>query len=155
IPVDVTLTFHEYLWFNLHFLIRRYRWIVYFSLISLVAFLASPAFRNDGDKDILSAYVSGSALLILPAIAFFFFLMVCHAIRRRWQVSSEVREPKKFLFSEKGVEVVGGTNQGTYSWSNIASIIRTRSLVCLGTAEQQYFLIPTNRFTSPNELAQF
>jgi hypothetical protein len=100
-------------------------------------------------------YLSNLWVLVLPGIVCFLFLALYFSVRQRWQVAGEIREPRRYLFSEKGIEAVGETFHGSFAWSHIVGIERTRSVIGLGTAQKQYSLIPTNSFTAPQELAQF
>jgi hypothetical protein len=154
--VEFTPTFREYLRFNFHVLFCRFRWLVVFSLLSLAGFLAYPFLASEGRQSFLALYRTALPGLILPGITFILSpVLTFFSARQRWGAANELREFKRFRFSDHGIEVEGETFRGSSSWANIATVERARLQILLGTFQGSFYLIPTRAFPSGREASRF
>src|SRR5512146_2143297 len=114
-------TFRDFLSLNRWIVRRRWRTIRLLAIVAIALFLAStPLFHDVEAEGILAPYAQSLAVLVLPA-AFLVGLPVAlyFAARKRWSAAPEIREPRRFTFSEDGIAVEGRTFSGRIAWAHV------------------------------------
>lgn len=148
--IDVTYepTFRDFLSLNRWILRRRWRAVRYLSAVAIALFLVSPLlFRDVASEGFLLPDARSLAILVLPA-AFLVVLPVnlYLAARKRWKTAPEIREPRRFVFSEDGVAVTGRTFSGRVAWSHITGAESHCGLFILKTNQNLYYLLSERGF---------
>lgn len=157
IEVSYNPTFHDFLALNRWIARRIWRVLRYLSIVVIAFFLASPLLSHDpGREGLLTTYVRSLAVLIIPAV--FLVLIPANlylAARKRWSAAAEIREPRRFLFSEDGITVEGGTFSGRVAWSHITGAETHRGLVILKTNQNMYYLFSEKGFPDETQRDAF
>lgn len=148
IDVAYEPTFRDFLSLNRWIVRRRWRAVRCLSAVMIALFLVSPLlFRDPAAEGFLSPYARTLAILLLPAA----FLAVLPAnlflaARKRWSAAPEIREPRRFVFSEDGLAVTGRTFSGRIAWSHITGAESHRGLFILKTNQNLYYLLSEKGF---------
>ncbi len=148
IDVAYEPTFRDFLSLNRWIVRRRWRVVRYLSLVLIALYLASPfLFHDVAGEGLLLPYAQSLGVLVLPAV----FLVVLPAnlylaAKKRWNAAPEIREPRRFAFSEDGIAVEGGTFSGRVAWSHITGAETHRGLVILRTNQNMYYLLSERGF---------
>jgi hypothetical protein len=148
IDVAYDPTFRDFLSLNRWIVRRRWRAVRCLSAFMIALFLVSPLlFRDLAAEGFLSPYARSLAILVFPAA----FLAVLPAIlflatRKRWRAAPEIREPRRFVFSEDGLAVTGRTFSGRVAWSHITGAESHRGLFILRTNQNLYYLLSEKGF---------
>jgi len=152
IEVAYNPTFQDFLAMNRWIARRVWRVVRYLSVVMIAFYLASPfLFHDPGSEGLLSTYAQSLCVLILPAV--FFVLIPANlyfAAKKRWNAAPEIREPRRFVFSEDGITVEGGSFSGRVGWSHITGAEAHRGLVILKTNQSMYYLFSEKGF--PDEI---
>ncbi len=141
-------TFRDFLSLNRWIVRRRWRTLRGLAIVAIALFLAStPLFHDIEAEGILAPYAQSLAVLVLPA-AFLVGLPVAlyFAARKRWSAAPEIREPRRFTFSEDGIAVEGRTFSGRVAWAHITGAEAHRGLVILKTNQNMYYLFSESGF---------
>ena len=150
-------TFQDFLALNWWIARRRWRLFRSLSLVMIALYLASTPFFHDlGAEGFFMPYVQSLAVLVLPA-AFLVGLpgVLYLAVKKRWNTAPEIREPRRFTFSEDGIAVEGGTFSGRAAWSHITGAELHRGLVILKTHQGLYYLFPARAFPDEDQREAF
>ncbi len=146
--IAYTPSFHDFLALNRWIARRRWRLVQILSVAPIALYLGSPwLFHDTGAEGILLPYAQSLAVLALPA--FFLLglpLILYFAVKKRWNTAPEIREARRFTFSEDGIVVEGGTFAGRVAWSHIRGAETHRGLVILKTQQGAYYLFPERAF---------
>ena len=155
--VEVKPIFADYLRLNLHVIFRRLRVVAGLAVFSLLGFLLGlPWMPFEGNPDLLTRYRGGLPLLILPGIVFILLpLSVYWDARRRWKSADELREVRRYQFTESDIEVLGTTFSGRTDWKNIIRAERAGPLILLVTSQQAFYIIPIRAFPNTSEAEKF
>ncbi len=150
-------TFRDFLSLNRWNIRRRWRILRYLSLLPLALFLASPFLLHDlGTEGFLVSYARSLVVLLLPAVAFVVVpLNLYFAAKKRWNAAPEIREPRRFTFSDDGIVVEGRTFSGRVAWSHITGAGSHRGLVILKTNQGLFYLLSERAFPNEDELESF
>ena len=150
-------TFRDFLALNRRIVRRRWRLVQLLSTIPLALYLASPwLFHDPGDEGILLPYAQSLAVLALPACFLVALPLVLHAaVRKRWNAAPEIREPRRFTFSDDGIVVEGSTFSGRIGWSHIVGAESHRGLVMLKTRQNMYYLFSERAFPDEDQRDAF
>lgn len=141
-------TFRDFLSLNRWIVRRRWRAVRCLSVLMIALFLASPfLFRDLAAEGLLLPYARSLAILVLPA-AFLALLpaVLFLAARKRWRTAPEIREPRRFAFSEDGLAVTGRTFSARVAWSHITGAELHRGLFILRTNQNLYYLLSEKGF---------
>ncbi|MGE5189621.1 MAG: YcxB family protein [Gemmatimonadota bacterium] len=141
-------TFRDFLSLNRWIVRRRWRAVRWLSAFLLTAFLVSPLlFRDLAAQGFFLPYARSLAILAVPA-AFLGLLPAALflAARNRWNAAPEIREPRRFVFSEEGVAVTGRTFSGQVAWSHVTGAESHRGLFILKTNQNLYYLLSEKGF---------
>ncbi len=154
IDVAYEPTFRDFLTLNRWIVRRGWRVLRYLSAAMLALFLASPFLFHDlAAEGVLLPYAQSLAVLVLPAVVFVLLPVNLYlASKKRWNAAPEIREPRRFGFSEDGITVEGGTFSGRVSWSHVTGAETHRGLVILKTNQNTYYLFSEKGF--PDETRQ-
>ncbi len=141
-------TFRDFFALNRWIVRRRWRLVQLLSVIPLALYLASPwLFHDTGDEGILLPYAQSLAVLALPALFLAGLPLILYvAVRNRWNTAPEIREPRRFTFSEDGIVVEGSTFSGRVAWSHITGAESHGGLVILKTRQNMYYLFSEGAF---------
>ncbi len=150
-------TFRDFLSLNRWTIRRRWRILRCLSAFLLAVFLASPFLFHDlGAEGVLPSYARSLLVLMLPAVAFVVVPMNLYfAAKKRWNAAPEIREPRRFTFSEDGIAVDGRSFSGRVAWSHIVGAGSYRGLVILKTNQGLYYLFPERAFPNDDERGAF
>ena len=157
IEVSYNPTFHDFLALNRWIARRIWRVVRYLSIVAIAFYLASPFVRHDPAREgLMATYARSLAVLVLPAV--FLVLIPANlylAARKRWSAAPDIREPRRFLFSEDGITVEGGTFSGRVAWSHITGAETHRGLVILKTNQNMYYLFSEKGFPDETQRDAF
>ncbi len=139
-------TFRDFLALNRWIVRRKWRVIRYLSALMLAIFLASPFLFHDlAEEGILLPYAQSLAVLVLPAVVLIILpVNLYFAAKKRWNAAPEIREPRRYAFSEEGIAVEAGSFSGRAAWSHVTSAETHRGLVILKTNQNAYYLFSEN-----------
>lgn len=88
------------------------------------------------------------ALYLLAAAAFLLYtpLLLRHRAKTQMQVNSEYRDPRDYVFSDKGICVVQNGEETLYDWSRIERTVTTPKTIGIYYGKDQAFIIPKTAF---------
>ena len=114
-------TFRDFLAMNRWITRRRWRIVRYLSAVMLALYLTSPfLFHDIAAEGVLLPYAQSLAVLVLPAVVLVVLPANLYlAAKKRWNAAPEIREPRRFAFSEDGIAVEGSTFSGRIAWSHV------------------------------------
>jgi hypothetical protein len=118
-----------------------------FILGALVAgFLLSPLmdYGQPVKKGIFQSYLSGSGLLIFPAVIAFIFVAAHYGAKRRWSSASELREEVEYEIDESGVRVVASSFNNYIQWQHLARAEMKGGYYFLQAGQNQYYYFPVS-----------
>lgn len=148
IEVSYEPTFRDFLAMNRRSARRLWRAVRCLSVVMIAFYLAAPFLLHGPTTDNLHLTYSRSlAILILPAV--FFILVPANlylAAKKRWNAVPEIREPRRFVFSEDGITVEGGAFSGRVAWSHVTGADAHRGLVILKTDRNVSYLFSERGF---------
>ncbi len=147
-------TFRDFLSLNRWIVRRQWRVIRILAIVMFALFLAStPLFHDLDAEGLLVPYGQSLGVLVLPAILLVGVPAILYvAVRNRWNAAPEIREPRRFTFSEDGIDVAGVTFSGRAAWSHVTAAGTHRGLVFLKTNQNAYYLFSEKSF--PDEAAR-
>ncbi len=150
-------TFRDYLFLNRWTIRRRWLLLRYLSLALLALFLASPFLFHDlGAEGFLPSYGRSLFVFVLSAVVFAVIPANLYvAARKRWKAAPEIREPRRFTFSDDGIVVEGQTFGGRAAWSHIVGAGSYRGLIILKTNQGLYYLFPERAFPDEDQREAF
>jgi hypothetical protein len=137
-------TLRDYQLLNRRVLVRQFSKLFWFAGALLAIFLILPflPLTSRSGHTVVQIYVSGLALLILPAIIALAFVSTYFAAKRRWRDASEIRSERLFEIDEKGMRVTGDKFSGFMEWSHFRSVDFSYGLVFIRTAQNQFHFFP-------------
>jgi hypothetical protein len=145
-------TFRQYLRFCRRGVSRRIWAIQPFAILSLIGFFLAPIIPSEEHTGALTQYKEWSGLLLLPVIVFVLLpLSTYFSAKKRWQTAAELREPRTFEFTDRGVSTKGLTFSGEIAWASIGRAETAGTLILLYTHQQTGFLIPRDAITPEQE----
>jgi len=141
-------TFRDFLAMNRWITRRRRRMVRYLSAVTLALYLSSPfLFHDIAAEGVLLSYAQSLAVLVLPAAVLIILPVSLYlAAKKRWNAAPEIREPRRFTFSEDGVAVEGSTFSGRVAWSHVTGAESHCGLVILKTNRNMYYLLSEKGF---------
>ncbi len=141
-------TFRDFLSLNRWIVRRRWRAVRLLAIVMLAFFAAStPLFHDLEAEGYFLPYAQSLAILALPALALVGLpLTLYFAARKRWNTAPEIREPRRFTFSEEGIAVEGQTFSGRVAWTHITGAESHRGLIILKTNQNMYYLFSERGF---------
>jgi len=141
-------TFRDFLAMNRWIARRRWRIVRYLSAVMLSLYLTSPFLFHDlAAEGVLLPYAQSLAVLALPAVVLVVLPANLYlAAKKRWNAAPEIREPRRFAFSEDGIAVEGSTFSGRIAWSHVTGAEFHRGLVILKTNRNMYYLFSEKGF---------
>jgi hypothetical protein len=155
IRIEFTPTFQQYLQFTQSTARYPFRRLRPFAYISLFCFAMSPLI-DERNQTVLQAYGTFSKALFLPGLLFVFLpASVYFTSRKRWRISSELREPKVYEFSDAGMSVTGTSFHGVQSWTSLVSAQTNGSMIFLVNGQRAAHLIPADAFGNTPQLEAF
>ena len=155
IRISTTPTFGAYLRFVVWAALRPVRFLVPFAIIALVCFLLAPVIPLE-QQGAVARYRASLAWLILPGIVFVLLPLSSYfGARRRWQSAAELRAPRGYVFSDEGVDVTADSFNSHVAWKHVVTADKQRDQVLLGTAQNQFYLVPLDDFESKEQLDRF
>lgn len=154
IDVAYEPNFRDFLALNRWNVRRGWRVLRYPSAAMLALFLASPFLFHDlAAEGVLLPYAQSLPVLVLPAIVFVLLPANLYlAAKKRWNAAPEIREPRRFTFSEDGIAVEGATFSARVAWSHVTGAETHCGLVILKTNRNMCYLFPEKGF--PDETRQ-
>ncbi len=150
-------TFRDFLSLNRWIVRRRWRAVRLLAIVLLGIFLAgAPLFHDLEAEGFLLPYAQSLAVLALPALVVAGLPVALYvAVKKRWNAAPEIREPRRFTFTEGGVVVEGGTFSGRVAWSHIIGAETHRGLVILKTNQGTYYLFSERAFPDADRREEF
>ncbi len=150
-------TFRDFFALNRWIVRRPWRLLRSLSLVLVALYFASPWLFHDTEAEgILRPYAQSLAVLAVPA---FFLaglpLILYTSARKRWNAAPDIREPRRFTFSEDGIVVEGTTFSGRVAWSHIRGAESHRGLIILKTHQNLYYLFTERAFPDEDRLEEF
>ncbi len=141
-------TFRDFLSLNRWIVRRRWRAVRLLAIALLALFLAStPLFHDLEAEGFLLPYAQSLGVLALPALVLVVLPVTLYlAARKRWNAAPEIRELRRFTFSEDGIAVEGQTFSGRVAWSHITGAESHRGLIILRTNQNMYYLFSEGGF---------
>lgn len=157
IEVAYQPTFRDFLSLNRWIVRRTWRPFRILSIGLIAVYVAGPFLFHDlGAEGLLRPYVQSLALLILPAVILVVLPAKLHLeAKRQWNAAPEIREPRRFVFSEDGILVEGASFSGRVAWSHITAAATHRGLVLLKTNQNLYYLLSESGFTDDDRRQAF
>lgn len=153
IIIDAQPTLREFLRLNFHVALpRRVRWIFGLVLGLIAVHPLCALYLNWPMDNYLRAH---SGLLLLPGCLAGYVFLIYVAARRRWNSASEVREPKRYEFSDFGIRIQGESSNGSMAWRNIKTAETCSDLIVLRTFQRAFLWIPAPAFKDQKALAAF
>ncbi len=150
-------TFRDFLSLNRWIVRRRWRAIRSLSVVAIALFVAGTLlFHDPGGGGVFRPYSRSLAVLMFPAV----FLVglpatLYFAVKKRWNAAPEIREPRRFTFSEDGIAVEGRTFSGRVAWSHITGVESHRGLIILKTNQNMYYLFSERGFPDEDAREEF
>ncbi len=150
-------TFRDFLSLNRWIARRRWRLVRTLSVLLIALYAASPALFHDlGAEGILLPYLQTLVVFAVPAAFLAGLPLALYlAAKKRWNTAPEIREPRRFTFSEDGIVVEGRTFSGRVGWPHIAGAESHRGLVILKTRQGIYFILRERCFTDEDQREAF
>ena len=150
-------TFHDFLAVNRWIVRRKWRALRYLSAVMAAVFLASPfLFHNLGSEGLLLPYAQSLAILFLPAAVLALLPVNLYiAAKKRWNAAPEIREPRRYAFSEEGIAIKAETFSGRVAWSHITGAGSLRGLYLLKTNQNQFYLLSERGFPCESDREAF
>ncbi|MDY3562956.1 YcxB family protein [Gemmata sp. JC673] len=146
IVVTFTPTRGEFVRFNMRFSLNRMVLLICGSWLAVIlyAVYCSSQFTRDAGANHYAFVFSAAStvaviLVIIPLGAY-------RAAVRRWNTASELREQRRYTFTDGGIQVTGETYAAFSAWSHIVRVGRLAGQVYLGTNQNQFHLIPVTAF---------
>ena len=155
IRIATTPTFGAYLRFVMWAAFRQVRFLIPFAIFALICFLLAPVipFEQQGT---LARYRASLAVLILPGIVFVLLPLSSYfGARKRWQTAVELRAPRTYVFNDVGVDIAADSFNSQIAWKHVVTADKHRDQVLLGTAQRQFYLVPTQDFESQEQFGRF
>jgi len=144
-PIRFTVTpqLRDFVRFQAYHSIRQVKLLFIIAVFLLVVFACAPFMPYQKSTTALEAYRSSVGVLILPAIVFLLLpATIWFSSYRRWQSAPEVREPRQYTFSDRGIEVKAATFSSKFDWTNIREAPVVKGLLLLITAQRAAYIIP-------------
>ena len=122
------------------------------AIVCLTGFLLAPALPFEGNPGVFSVYKSCVGVLFLLVLVFVLLPITTYfAARKRWRTAAEVREPRTFEFTDRGISIKGLTFSGEAAWTNIDRAETARALILIYTQQNLGYLIPRDAMTPEQE----
>lgn len=133
-------SFEDYWLFNRWNLLRSFKLIIPFAVLSLLAFLFAPLVLRSppANKTVFEVYQQAWVLLILPGIVVLTFALTRQAAKKSWKATGSLREEREYLFDEDGLQVVGGSYSGRAEWKNFIHAESYKGIILLQVSLRQF-----------------
>ena len=96
-----------------------------------------------------------STLLIPAGLALVMYSGAYYSSRKQWAKASDLREPRRIIITEKGLDVKGSTFSGQTEWTNIAAGEKSGDLYLLRTRGGAYYILLERSFSSDIQIQEF
>lgn len=157
IEIFHTPSFAEYYRVMRRVVFKRFRVFLVLALvlpIMMALFTALQPQRPGSEASSISNEVWYS---ILVPVLFLVFLSgsLYFSCKKQWSKNQAIRESRRIVITEQGLDVKGETFSGRNEWINIAEGERNRDLFILRTRGGAYYLIPVRSFPSEFQVQEF
>jgi hypothetical protein len=128
-----------------------------------ILFLISVAFLGTMIWNLLSASESDALAELSPFIGWVLFPLIAYAatfgtryivIRRQVHKNPKILDPSEYLFSDRGVEIVGCFGRSEVIWTAFDRIRETREFFLLYVLSRSAYVLPKRCFASKAEIAE-
>jgi hypothetical protein len=137
-------TFEDYAALNSFAFWRPLRSLVFIAGALLALFLIQPFMLpgTDHEKSAWQIYQSSMALLILPGIVCFLFIVTYRAMRKRWNAAEELRVDLEYEVDDAGIRVASESFSSSLDWRHITQAEQQGKFFFLRTAQNQFYFFP-------------
>jgi hypothetical protein len=127
---------------------RMVRLLLILSALAVLLFVLGRGDPSSGMNS-SAAIVTIVALLLAPLYFWTNYSRASRAVKE----SRVYRNPLTYVFTEKGMSVVGPTFRAESDWSNVSSVVETRSALILSPSVVSMTVLPKRCFSNPSAVA--